>query len=275
MRRIRALLAAIPLALAGCGSVSHERTGGIVSTNPCADATLVELVPPERITAISSYSRDPRATSMPLDVARRFPTTSGTAEEVIALRPALVLASDFTPPSTLSAYRRAGLRTLVLPISPSLAASEQQVMQIARAVGEIPRGQALVAHMRRAVAAAKPSYTEREPEALLFLSGNLANGAGTLLDEMMRRAGLRNGAARFGLAVTNDITNEALLAHPPQAILSAENSSRPAHLRRAMFAASGARVRDIPFPGSLMNCGGPVVIPAMARLAEIRRGLQP
>ena len=51
---------ALPLALllAGCSAPVKPHAGGgaplrIVSTNPCADAMLFELVPPGRIAAIS------------------------------------------------------------------------------------------------------------------------------------------------------------------------------------------------------------------------------
>ncbi len=49
---------------------------------------------------------------MPLDMARRFRSTAGTAEEVIALAPDLVVASAFTPPATRAAFERAGLGRL-------------------------------------------------------------------------------------------------------------------------------------------------------------------
>ena len=97
---------AIPLlllTLAGCTQPAAPGGGGIVSTNPCADAMLVALVPPSRIAAISHYSVEAEASSMPLAIARRFATTTGTAEEVIGLRPDLVVTSSFTPPATLAA----------------------------------------------------------------------------------------------------------------------------------------------------------------------------
>src|SRR3546814_5557596 len=81
------------LVLAGCDRPAPATRGGIVSTNPCADQILVSLVQPERIAAISHYSQDPAATSLPPEVARRYRVTAGTAEEVIALRPDLVVTS--------------------------------------------------------------------------------------------------------------------------------------------------------------------------------------
>ena len=120
---------------AACSPAGSDQRGGIVSTNPCADAMLVRLVAPERIAAISRYSHDPGATSLPLGLARRFRATAGTAEEVIALRPSLVLASSFTPASTRQAYARAGLRTLYLDSPTTVTASIAQVREVATEEG--------------------------------------------------------------------------------------------------------------------------------------------
>ncbi|WP_240047569.1 hypothetical protein [Sphingomonas panacisoli] len=113
---MRRAIASIALALAGC-SAQPVRTGGIVSTNPCADQLLLALVPPERVAAISHYSQEAAATSIPLDLARRFRGTAGTAEEVVAMKPDLVLASSFTPASTLRAYQKLGLKVLLLDLA--------------------------------------------------------------------------------------------------------------------------------------------------------------
>ena len=52
------------LMLTACAAPSRQ-AGGIVSVNPCADAMLVRLVTPNRIAAISHYSLDPAASSIP------------------------------------------------------------------------------------------------------------------------------------------------------------------------------------------------------------------
>ncbi|MES2754536.1 MAG: ABC transporter substrate-binding protein, partial [Pseudomonadota bacterium] len=117
------------LALAGCAPVAGG--DGIVSTNPCADAIMLRLVAPSRIAAISHYSHEPGASSLPLAVARRFRATAGTAEEAIALKPDVVLADSFAPAATLAAYRRAGLRVAVLGSPTTVAASVAQVREVA------------------------------------------------------------------------------------------------------------------------------------------------
>ena len=70
------------LLLAGCAPVVERRAGTthptIVSLNPCSDAILAEVAEPAQLLAISHYSHDPRASSMPLVKARRFRATAGT-----------------------------------------------------------------------------------------------------------------------------------------------------------------------------------------------------
>ncbi len=260
------------LALAGCSAVPG-RGGGVVSTNPCADAMLVRLVPPSRIAAISWYSQAPGATSMPLAVARRFRATAGTAEEVIALRPSLVLTNSFTPPATREAYARAGLRTLVLNAPATVAASDAQVRQVAAALGAEAQGEAMVGEIERALGS-PPILHGRvvRPSALLFLSGDLATGPGTLLDELLTRAGFSNAAVRYGLHFTGRVPIETIAAHPPDVIF-APDAGRTAGLRRRVLARVGARTMEAGFPRDLINCGGPTIPRAMARLRAIRAAL--
>ena len=262
--------------LTGCAapvgrSAGGGASGGIVSTNPCADAMLVELAP-ERLTAISRYSHDPAATSLPLEVARRFPATAGTAEEVIALHPALVVTSSFTPLATRAAYDRAGLKTLLLNSPTTVAASKAQIAQIADAVGQRARGGAMIARIDHALAQVPTRADRAAPSVLLFIGGTLANGPGNLLDELMTRAGFRNAAPDYGLAYTASISLETIAKRPPTLILT-PGPSRGATLRTRVLAQMRAPTRNAVFARSLINCGGPTIIPAIARLAALRRKL--
>ena len=264
------------LAMAGCAAQPAPRGGGIVSTNPCADAMLVELVPASRIAAISHYSQDPAATSIPLDVARRFRGTRGTAEEVIAMHPDLVIASSFTSPSTREAYARAGLQTLYLDSPVTIEASKAQVTELAVALDAVQAGRAMNARIDRAVAAA--ARTDAPVPALVWIGGNMVSGGGNLLDEMLARAGFTNQAAHYGLQFTGYLPTERVIADPPRVMLVPDSAgrdaaSRAAQLRKRALAHLPARVDQAEFPRNLVNCGGPVIAKAMTRLARIRRSL--
>jgi iron complex transport system substrate-binding protein len=266
MRRAIPLL----LVLGGCMAPQAPGGGGIVSTNPCADAMLVELVPPRRIAAISHYSQDPAASSIPIDLAHRFRVTAGTADEVIALKPDLVVTSSFTPAASRAAYARAGLKLLLLDAPASIAASRAQVAALAEAVGATDKGRAMVARIDTAVAQAAPlPGGPRAPATLLYIGSNLVTGPGTLLDELMTKAGLRDAAGDYGLRHTGMISSERLVVRPPDLILMPDMTPRPAQRRASLLQ---GRSRFAAFPRTLVNCGGPTILPALRRLAAIRQG---
>ncbi|UYY58367.1 ABC transporter substrate-binding protein [Sphingomonas sp. S2-65] len=245
-----------------------------MSLNPCADAMLIELVAPERITAISRYSKDPRASSLRPEVAARFPGTTGTAEEVITLRPSLVVASSYTAPATREAFARAGLKTLYFDIPATIEANRAQIRELAIAAGVPGKGEAMVARIDTAV---RSAATNAPPvTALLWIGGNLATGGSTLLDEMMTKAGFSNHAVHYGLTHTGYLPIEHVLADPPRVMIAPEEEgrdagSRAAQLRKWAVRRSGAKVAQAVFPRELVNCGGPVIVPSLARLSQIRR----
>jgi iron complex transport system substrate-binding protein len=273
---VRSAIPLLALVLAGCAQPARSGGGGIVSTNPCADAMLVELVPPERIAAISHYSQDPAAASIPIEVARRFRTTRGTAEEVVAMQPDLVIASSFTSPATREAYARAGLKTLYLDSPTTIEASKAQVTELAGALGVAGAGEAMNARIDRAVTVA--SWSGAQMPALIWIGGNLVSGGGNLLDEMMRRAGFSDHAAHYGLQFTGYLPVEHVIVDPPRVMLVPDEpgraaSSRAAQLRSRALAHLGGKVTEARFSRDLVNCGGPVIAKAMTRLAEVRREL--
>lgn len=277
LRLLAGWVAPAALILVGCSGKAPDRGfnrggGGIVSTNPCADAILIDLLPPERIGAISLLSRDPGATSVGVDAARRFAATAGTAEEVIVRHPDLVVTSTMTPLATRRAYARAGLATLLLDSPTTIAASEAQIRQIGGAVGASRAADRLVERIEAAVrrAATAQPRTSRPPSVLLFLSGDLASGSGNLLDAELAAAGFVNAAAGYGLTGTARLPIERIAAAPPDLIL-ATDASRSARLRGQVLSATGARTRAIGWPRNLVFCGGPTIIAALARLTALRR----
>src|SRR5690606_35521569 len=149
----------------------------IVSLNPCTDAILAEVADPAQFLAISHYSHDPRATSMPLDEARRFRATGGTVEEVLALDPDIVVAGAFLPPATAHALERLGIRVETFGIASDLAENAAQVRRLAALAGQLERGEALLGRIDRALASTRQAGPRFE--VLLWQRGGLVPGEGT------------------------------------------------------------------------------------------------
>ncbi|MBI1401990.1 MAG: ABC transporter substrate-binding protein [Porphyrobacter sp.] len=236
----------------------------IVSLNPCLDAILVRVAAPGQVLALSHYSRDPSASSIPSDVASRYRVTGGTAEEVIALDPDLVLASSFLPQPTRSALEAAGLRVATFGSPTSLAASIAQVRAVARLAGGEAEGAALVAAMERA--AAPPPAGARGIDTLLWQPGEIVAGEATLVAEMLRAKRFSNHAAAMGLGQADFVALETVLSRPPELLLVAGESRGQHH--PVLQQLSGTRVE--PLAPNLLFCGGPTVIALGKRLDALR-----
>lgn len=263
-------------ALAASATVPAVRLPRIVSINPCIDAILVEIADPAQIAGISHYSKNPRATSIPLALAARFPATSGTAEEVMALAPDLVVSGGHVAPATANALRRLGIPLLQLKVPETIAESTAQVRTLADAIGHGPRGAALAARIDAAVAAAQPADGRVIP-ALIWQGGGLVPGTGTLASELLTRAGFRNLSAAYGLKKWDVLPLEYLVANPPSVLLStnATETQRDRMLSHPAVTRLGKRIAIRPYSFQLLQCGGPTIIRALAQLAAVRSTLVP
>ena len=267
MRCLAALLLAYGLATPGLAAPAH-----VVSVNPCVDAILVEVAEAGQIAGISHYSQDPRSTSMPLATARQFTATSGTAEEIVALAPDLLLSGAHVAPATANALRRLGVPIVEIGIAESIAESRAQIRTIAAAVGHKARGEALIARIDAAVAAAQASG-EAVP-ALIWAGGGLVPGSATLADDLLRTSGFRNLSRDYGLQKWDVLPLERLVAAPPRVLLTtAVDASEDRMLGHPVLRPLAGEVAIRPFPERLLNCGGPTIIAALGQLAAVRKSL--
>lgn len=266
----------LPLALAACTATpAHEARQAplrIASLNPCSDAILAEVADPAQIAGLSSYSSDPASSSMDLTTARRFPALGDSVEEVAAVRPDVVLATDFLAPASAASLERMGMRLERVGMAPTVADSLTQVRQIARIAGHPERGEALVARIEAALTAAAPPPGARPIPTLVWQSGGMVPGQDTMISQLLARTGFANAAGAMGLKQADLLPLERVLAAPPQLILTAGNlhGNEDRMLRHPALAglAGTARARLDP---SLLWCGGPTIIRAAERLAQVRR----
>ncbi|KLE36136.1 hypothetical protein AAW00_05640 [Aurantiacibacter luteus] len=237
----------------------------IVSLNPCADAVLAEVAAPGQLLAISHWSKDPETSSMEPAAAARFDATGGTAEEVIALGPDVVVGDTFMAPTLRDALERAGIRVETVGIVADLPAAEAQVRQLAGVAGDEARGEAMVRRMDRAWNAPPPA--DAPLDVLVWQDGGIVPGEETLIAAMLTRTGFRLHSAARGLGQGAYLPLEEVLADPPALVLTTGDERMLTHPVLGQVPGLAYAQLD----GNLLYCGGPTIPRALARLREIRR----
>ncbi len=264
----RALI--VPVLLAGCSPqaapVATKGAPTIVSLNPCTDAILAEVAGPEQVLALSHYSRDPRASSMDAARARQFGVTGGTVEEVLALKPDMVIASAFISPATRAGLESLGIRVETFGIASSVDESDAQIRRIAAFAGNPAGGEVLAKKIDAALAAATPPAGAAPIPAVLWQPSGIVPGEGALVSELLRRAGFSSHSAAIGMGQADYLSLEQAIASPPQLLLVAGQERTQLH--PALDALPD--MHRAAFDPGLLYCGGPTIIKAMARLAKVR-----
>lgn len=269
------------LLVAGCSApqpaARHEgRPIRIVSTNPCTDAILVELVDKDRIAAVSHYSLKPESSSTTPDKVAGITAIGDTAEETVALRPDLVLAASHMSAATRGAIAASGAKVVTLGVPMNVDDSIAQIREVADAVGEKPRGEALVARIESARQAAR-SRAKPLP-ALIWQGSGLVPGQGTLADEMLGIAGFSNANTLYGLQSWDILPLEKLAMRPPAIVFTPlgaegdEGDARSQAVRKRLFGRMENNTRIVNFPPRLLYCGGPTIVDALAALSIVRSG---
>lgn len=248
----------------------------VISLSPCLDAILVNVADRDQIAALSHFSRSDD-TSTIAALAGTFPVSYETAEEVISFGPDLVLTSRHSSLATRNALRRIEIKTELFDEPTSVAESIAQVRYIAGLVNRTERGEDLVARIEVALKAATPAEGNAAVPAVIFQRNGFSAGTGTLLDELMQRAGFVNVATRYGAGWGN-IPLEDLIADPPQVLLAGEISpDMPTWadrvLRHPALRRLEVRMKRAIFPDRLIYCGGPVIIEAARALLTARENV--
>lgn len=282
--RAAGLAALLALALLpGCSvpaRVENERQGRpvrIVSMNPCVDAILREVADPAQIAAISHYSHDPRAASVPAEWAQRFPAVGYSAEDVLSSHPDLVIAGPHIASETLDALKRMGIPLLSTTVPATVAESQMQIAAIAARIGQSEKGRVLNDRISLAVAQAKAEgVIGGGPRALIWQDGGLVPGPGTLADTLLRDTGFRSVAGQMGLAQWDMVSVEQILLSPPDVVMTgaagmeSDGASSRGMARHPALAKARGHILIAPFPSRLLHCAGPTIIETVAHLSAVR-----
>ena len=249
-----------------------------MSLNLCLDQLALAMAAPGQLVGVSDLSHDPRISPRWRD-ARALPPVRKRAEEILALRPDLLIVDDFLTPSLRTTLRLAGIPTLELAEAASVEATFDHIMRIGAALGRPAAARDLAMSMREGIARLTVTAGPTSPVAAIYQANGMTLGRDTHADGLLRIAGWRNLAAERGLSLFVPMAMEELIvATPDLLILDGETSDRPSLAEQMMTHRAARRAfagaRTLVMPHSLWLCGGPQNIEALGRLTTAREALK-
>ncbi|MCW5773466.1 MAG: ABC transporter substrate-binding protein [Rhodospirillaceae bacterium] len=273
--RLQAAALALALLLAAAPAAAEAPPQRIVSLNVCVDQLLLLTVAPARIAALTQHATDPDFTNMPAE-AKGFRQTHGRAEEVVPLRPDLVIGGEYTTPETIDLLRRLGIRVAVMKLANSLADVRSNMRWLGDLVGERAKAETMVAALdRRLAAVAARIPPGPRPVIAFYDTSGYTAAPGTLAGDVIRAAGFDNLAARLGIGFGGRLSLEALATQPIDALLVVD--TKGAAGARAMeivhhpvVEKRAARLPHAAIPGRLWICETPHIADAVERIAALR-----
>lgn len=184
----------------------------VMSVDSCADQFVIALSPRDAIVGVSARADDPD--SYMREQARGLPQRRATAETVLALRPDVVVRYWGGDARLSEALTRRGVAVVRIEDARDFDQVRANVRAVAGALGQRAKGEALIAGMDARLARSKGAW-DGKPAMYLTPTG-YSSGGGTLIDAMLRAAGLTNLVSG---PAWEPIPLEAIVRGPPSAFV--------------------------------------------------------
>lgn len=247
----------------------------IVSLNLCTDQLLLQMVEPSRIRAVSYLARDPRSSGM-VAQAMRVAETRGSAEEIVAMKPDLVLAGTYSTRQTVAILRQLGYAVVEFEPESNFDDIIGNIRKLAEAVGEQAKGEQMVARIEQHLSRLPPAPRPR-PVYANYDANGYSSGDGTLIAAVANLAGFDTLAQRLDLAGSPQIPLEQMLTSRPDIIDPGDDFAAPS-LATEMLGHPALRAlmqesRPIDLHGKYTACGTMLTLEALDRLVAAREAL--
>jgi iron complex transport system substrate-binding protein len=260
MRQAAAL--SVGLLLAAAPAMAGPR---VLSLDQCADQYVLALANPEDIAGVSPRADDDD--SWLRDQVRDVPRVRSTLEGVTAARPDIVVRYWGGDPRLVGALERRGVRVVQITDSQDFDGVRRNIETVAAALARPGRGQDLIAGMDRNLMQSRDAWSGED--ALYLTTAGWTTGRGSLIDAMMRAAGLQNGWDGPAYA---PVSIERLILQPPRRyVLGFFDSLRTD--RRGVGRHPSVRRRTatraiVSLPGSMLGCPAWFVADGSRRIAR-------
>ncbi len=211
-------------------TATARSTEKVVSSALLSDELLLEFLPRERLGGVSyvvdSEGSTPDFGRFPRDV----PRVNGGAEEVLLLKPALVVVSDYTSGAAEAQLSAAGLCVLRLRAPSTFDDLFTEALELGQATSSEASARAFIEKNRKRLEALASQSPPAHKLRALLVQDPYAYGPGTLQSDCLKYSGLENALdADFGKTPTLGV--EQLLDLETDLVFLASDTTEPRALR--------------------------------------------
>ncbi|HCJ19703.1 MAG TPA: iron ABC transporter substrate-binding protein [Hyphomonas sp.] len=268
----RLIIPILALLLSACGQAGKnvltkpERPARIVSLDYCADQYVLKLVDRERVLALSPDAG--REFSYMRNTADGIATVRPNAENVLILKPDLVVRSYGGGPNAAAFFEKAGVPVVEVGWTPDIPSVMKNTQRIANELGEPERGALVNTEMQHRLARLRKRETGQT--ALYMTPAGVTTGPGSLIHEMIVAAGLTNMETEHGW---RSIPLETLAYEKPDVVAAAFFGSRTNHpdawspMKHPVAKAQLTQSEVVSLEGAWTSCSGWFLMDAVEALA--------
>ncbi|MEC3909808.1 ABC transporter substrate-binding protein [Sphingobium sp. CR2-8] len=238
----------------------------IISLNLCADQLVLALADRDQIAGLTHNATDPQMSAAAAQ-ARGLPILGGSAEEVLAADPDLVIGMPARRNPAIAVLKAQKYKAVDLKSAETYDAILLSIREVAKAVGHPARGEALIARMNAELARigkARPGLV-----AAYYQRRGYLTGTGTLIDDLMQRVGMTNLAAKLGKPPLSQMSLEEMVVARPDYLIMESATDRVTDQGTEMLHHPVLKgMKRISIPQAWTVCGGPAYVKAARALAE-------
>ncbi len=255
------------LSTSGIGAGQPQR---VVSVNLCTDQLLLMLADRKQIASVSHLAVEPTSSFM-ADEASTFPINHAGAEEILALKPDLVVAGAYTDRALVALLKQLNYPIEVFPLTENIDDIRRNISRMAQLLHRQEAGKRVLRDMDQRLASVKRQRPPKPPRGAFYQPNGYTGGTNTLQHSAMQMAGWHNIAAEEGVVGYGVIDMERLmLAQPVQLFTSSyapgtdSRGQRIIHHPALQRLTRGRPLIEIDY--KYWICGGPMIADAVELL---------
>ena len=186
-----------------------------------SDGIIMGLGMEDKLVAVNYLADDPVSSNL-VEQAKKFQhkIKNPSAEEVLALKPDVVFAYDWSDMNRVENLRNLGMNVIVLKGPATIEDIRRNVRTVAKAMHADSKGEKLMdsrlAQVKQQVAALRL----QQPKKIVLVSlMSSYGGKGCIFDDMCKEAGVINGVSAAGIKNGQQITKEILVKIDPDLLI--------------------------------------------------------